>query len=127
MRYRARYDVQKQGLVHVQFHFPVGVGEWPWSGATDYLPRRRGASSEKESEMTKPYNGMPADELAVAWQKSSFSNPSGNCVELAKVAHDGGIAVRNSRDPHGPALLYTPAEISAFVLAAKAGEFDHLI
>jgi hypothetical protein len=75
--------------------------------------------------MSEPYNGMPADDLAVAWQKSSFSNPSGNCVELAKVGT--GVALRNSRDPHGPALLYTPAEISAFVLGAKAGEFDHLI
>ena len=76
--------------------------------------------------MTEPYNGMPAEDLAVIWQKSSFSNPSGNCVEVAKVA-GGGIAVRNSRDPQGPALVYTTAEISAFVQGAKGGEFDHLV
>jgi hypothetical protein len=76
--------------------------------------------------MTKPYNGVPATELTgVAWKKSSFSNPNGNCVELAELP-DGGVAVRNSRHPQGPALVYTPAEISAFVAGAKAGEFDHV-
>jgi hypothetical protein len=38
----------------------------------------------------------------------------------------GAVAVRNSRDPHGPALVYTPAEIAAFLTGAKAGEFDDL-
>jgi hypothetical protein len=35
--------------------------------------------------------------------------------------------MRNSRDPHGPALVYTPAEIAAFLAGAKEGEFDHLV
>jgi hypothetical protein len=58
---------------------------------------------------------------AVAWRKSSYSNPSGNCVEAALLAD--GIAVRNSRFPHGPALVFTEAEWAAFLLGVKEGEF----
>lgn len=74
----------------------------------------------------RPGNGSPADRLAGAvWRKSSLSNPSGNCVELAELP-GGEVAVRNSRFPSGPALVYTPAEISAFVRGAKQGDFDDL-
>jgi hypothetical protein len=77
--------------------------------------------------MHQTYNGMPADELpAVSWQKSRRSNPSGNCVEMAGLP-DGGIAIRNSRDPQGPALIYTVEEIAAFIGGARDGDFDMLI
>lgn len=77
--------------------------------------------------MNLRHNGMPADQLgSVTWQKSRRSNPSGNCVEMAGLA-DGTVAVRNSRDPHGPALIYTPAEIAAFILGTKDGDFDNLL
>ena len=59
------------------------------------------------------------------WRKSTISNPSGNCVELAEL-DDGEIAVRNSRHPYGPTLVYTRAEISAFILGVRGGEFDDL-
>jgi Domain of unknown function (DUF397) len=69
---------------------------------------------------------MPTDVSGkLNWRKSRASNPRGDCVELAKLA-GGAIAVRNSRDPHGPALVYTSAEIAAFLEGAKAGEFDDL-
>jgi hypothetical protein len=68
---------------------------------------------------------MPASELGgVSWHKSDYSNPNGSCVELAKLP--GRIAIRNSRDPGGPALIYTSAEIAAFVRGVKDGHFDHL-
>jgi hypothetical protein len=77
--------------------------------------------------MSDIYNGMPATELAsVTWQKSKHSNPNGACVEVAHLAN-GEIAVRNSRFPAGPALVYTRAEIAAFLTGAKDGEFDHVI
>ncbi|MBQ0986943.1 DUF397 domain-containing protein [Streptomyces sp. F63] len=72
-------------------------------------------------------NGVSAARLVgVAWQKSRHSNPSGNCVELARLP-GGGIALRNSRDPEGPALVYTLDEIAVFLLGAKDGEFDGMV
>jgi hypothetical protein len=73
-----------------------------------------------------PYNGIPATELASAeWRKSSYSQGQSNCVEFARLA-DGAVAVRNSRFPEGPALVYTRTEISALLAGAKDGEFDDL-
>jgi len=77
--------------------------------------------------MTDTYNGMPSTGLAgVTWQKSAHSNPNGACVEVAMLP-GGEIAVRNSRFPAGPALVYTRAEIAAFLAGAKDGEFDHVV
>jgi hypothetical protein len=70
-------------------------------------------------------NGIPADQLHADWRKSSRSNPSGNCVEVAALP-DGEIAVRDSRHPSGPALVYKRAEITAFMASVKDGQFDHL-
>jgi uncharacterized protein DUF397 len=73
------------------------------------------------------YNGMSASELpAVSWRKSRRSNPSGNCVELAELP-DGQVALRNSRFPEGPVLLYSRAEIAALLGGVRDGDFDHLL
>jgi hypothetical protein len=73
------------------------------------------------------WNGAPADQVAegTQWRKSRASNPSGNCVEVAALP-DGSVAMRNSRDPGGPALVYTRAEVAAFLAGVKGGEFDDL-
>ena len=77
--------------------------------------------------MHEARNGMPASELHdVTWRKSRHSNSQGTGVELAGLP-GGSIAVRNSEHPDSPALIYTPAEIDAFIRGAKDGEFDDLI
>jgi len=68
-------------------------------------------------------NGMPADKLDTNWTKSRRSGPQGgNCVEVGHLP-DGQVAMRNSRFPGGPALIFTAAEWDAFVGGAKDGEF----
>jgi hypothetical protein len=74
------------------------------------------------------YNGVPASRLTGAtWRKSRRSGPQGNCVEFAELASGGPVAVRNSRHPDGPALLYTRAEIRALIQGAKDGDFDDFL
>jgi hypothetical protein len=78
--------------------------------------------------MERTYNGMPCRLLPdLVWQKSRRSNPSGNCVELALLPTRDGVAIRNSRDPDGPALVYTRDEVAAFLGGVRDGEFDHLL
>ena len=75
----------------------------------------------------RSYNGMPAGELAGArWRKSARSSAQGNCIELAKLA-GAEVAIRNSRHPQGPALIFTEAELDAFLGGVKDGEFDDLL
>lgn len=75
--------------------------------------------------MSQPVrNGIPAVDLAgVTWRKSRYSGQLGNCVEAAVLA-GGDVALRNSRDPNGPALIFTRDEMAAFLAGAKDGEFD---
>jgi hypothetical protein len=73
------------------------------------------------------YNGMPAGELRGAhWWKSGRSSAQGNCVETAALPGNA-VAVRNSRHPEGPALIFSQAEVRAFLEGVKDGDFDHLL
>ena len=63
------------------------------------------------------------DLTSATWRKRRRSNAQINCVEVADV--DGGArAVRDSKNPTGPALMFTAAEWSAFTAGVRAGEFD---
>lgn len=80
---------------------------------------------------TSDNHETPSAELSaqlrqVRWQKSRYSNSQGSCVEMGLLP-GGDIAVRNSRDPGGPALVYTQAEIQALLQGAKDGDFDNLL
>jgi hypothetical protein len=69
---------------------------------------------------------MPARELgSEGWHKPWSGQNGGACVEAKKLP-DGRVALRQSTDPEGPVLLYTPEEITAFIEGAKAGEADFL-
>ncbi|HEX9538349.1 MAG TPA: DUF397 domain-containing protein [Streptosporangiaceae bacterium] len=67
---------------------------------------------------------MTADLTQAVWRKSTFSNGSGgDCVEVARNL-PGIVAVRDSKDPHGPALIFTPGEWRTFAAGVKSGGFD---
>jgi hypothetical protein len=74
--------------------------------------------------VSSPASGISASEISAPWIKSSRSGPTGgNCVEIAFLA-GGAVAMRNSRDADGPALVFTAAEWEAFLGGAREGEFD---
>jgi Domain of unknown function (DUF397) len=64
---------------------------------------------------------MPDAEIGSTWRKSTFSG-TGNCVEIREPP-EGGVEVRNSKDPDGPRLVFTDKEWSAFTAGVRAGEF----
>ncbi|NKY89388.1 DUF397 domain-containing protein [Nocardia veterana] len=67
---------------------------------------------------------MNVDLSRAQWFKSSRSSASKDCVEVAFL--DGGsIGVRDSKDPTGPALIFTPAEWDAFTTGLAGDGFPH--
>ncbi len=64
-----------------------------------------------------------ADLTEVDWRKSSFSSgDGGNCVEFADLSR--AVAVRDSKDPEGPALVFTPAQWRGLVARVRGGSLD---
>lgn len=73
------------------------------------------------------YNGMPAAAIGgVVWRKPWSGSNGGACLETAKLP-GGQVAVRQSTDPGGPALIFEPAEIRAFIEGARQGLADFLL
>jgi hypothetical protein len=64
------------------------------------------------------------DLSSAEWKKSSYSGTNGGqCVEVARNL-PGIVAVRDSKNPAGPALTFTLDEWRAFLAGTSAGEFD---
>jgi hypothetical protein len=57
----------------------------------------------------------------VAWRRSSHSTAANNCVE-AGVLPSGRVAVRDSKNVTGPALVFPPEAWGSFVQALARGE-----
>jgi hypothetical protein len=66
---------------------------------------------------------MTAPDIAESrWRKSSRSAANGACVEIAELT--GAVAVRDSKDPHGPRLRFDRGSWRAFISGVQAGAFD---
>jgi len=58
-----------------------------------------------------------------AWMKSSRSTGNGACVEVKSPAAES-VVVRDSKDPHGPVLTFSPESWTSFVSDVEGGSFD---
>lgn len=64
---------------------------------------------------------MTVDLASARWHTSSYSGANGDCVEVA-VNLPGAVAVRDSKDRGGPALVFPAGEWQAFVAGLRNGE-----
>lgn len=80
----------------------------------------RPAAERDETVDLVPNPLLPAQLRAVKWRKSRHSNPSGNCVEMARLPGEQ-VAVRDSHRPEGPALLFTRAAWERFLRGVREG------
>jgi Domain of unknown function (DUF397) len=78
-----------------------------------------GAASKKKITLST------SERDGLAWLKAQSSTANGQCVEIAAAA--GNIAIRDSKDPDGPVLVYSASEFRAFLDGARNGEFDTLL
>jgi hypothetical protein len=57
------------------------------------------------------------------WSKSSRSSGTGQCVEVARNL-PGIVAIRDSKNPDGPKLIFSPADWRTFVSGMKGQDFS---
>ncbi|MFE9327897.1 DUF397 domain-containing protein [Nocardia sp. NPDC052278] len=67
---------------------------------------------------------MTIDVTGAKWFKSSRSTSGRECVEVAWL-EAGHVGVRDSKNPTGPALIFTPNEWATFTTGVHDGEFNH--
>ncbi|WP_063045691.1 DUF397 domain-containing protein [Nocardia pseudovaccinii] len=66
---------------------------------------------------------MSVDLSGAKWYKSSRSSSTKDCVEVAHL-EGGTVGVRDSKNPQGPALVFSPAEWDAFTAGVQSGVFE---
>lgn len=69
----------------------------------------------RKASYSSAYNGC----VEARWQKASASAHNGNCAEVRMA--NGGVQVRDSKDPDGGTLTFTRAEWEAFTAGIRAG------
>ncbi|WP_280349907.1 DUF397 domain-containing protein [Nocardia abscessus] len=57
----------------------------------------------------------------VTWFKSSYSSAEKDCVEVAFLG-EGSVGVRDSKNPAGPALVFTPTQWDSFTSRIARGD-----
>ncbi|MGK8511616.1 DUF397 domain-containing protein [Nocardia asiatica] len=66
---------------------------------------------------------MSADLSTAKWFKSSRSGTGKDCVEVAHLT-GGMVGIRDSKNPTGPALIFTPHEWDSFTAGVRDGQFN---
>jgi Domain of unknown function (DUF397) len=89
------------------------------------MPKSHDIQRGKDVTRLTPGGGPGSPGSTQYWIKSSLSFSNSNCVEVASLPA-GEIGVRDSKDPEGPVLRFTPDEWRAFLGGARNGEFDNL-
>ncbi|MFG2827858.1 DUF397 domain-containing protein [Streptomyces sp. NPDC048434] len=83
--------------------------------------RKSSYSDDKGGDCIEVAHDFPG---AASWRKSSYSDHNnGDCVEVSD-AHPGLVPVRDSKKPHGPALVFPATGWTAFIEAVKGGQLD---
>ncbi|MDY0812075.1 DUF397 domain-containing protein [Kitasatospora purpeofusca] len=90
--------------------------------ATADLAWRKSSYSGAQSNCVEVAEAVPAEAAGDEWCKSSYSAQANECVETRQPKL-GGMAVRDSKDPDGPALMFPADAWAAFVGAVRGGEF----
>jgi hypothetical protein len=95
--------------------------------STPIVPEELTGVMWRKSSRSANAGGNCVEVGAVPWRKSSRSQGGGaNCVELGPVG--GGterVAVRDSKDPAGPAFVFDAPQWTAFLAAVKSGAVGH--